>query len=102
MRQVLADHAKAQRRIRRGGGAQRITLDEHVTPSLGALHVDVVALDDSLRRLAELNERHAEVVAMRVLGGMTVEETAEALGISPATVKVDWAMARAWLRDRLE
>ncbi len=63
--------------------------------------VDLVALDDSLSRLAELNERHARVVELRILGSLTIQETARALGVSTSTVESDWSMARAWLRREL-
>lgn len=119
MRRVLVDHARARQAEKRGGGAELASLDamnessEHDGASNAApvpsalVHTDdgadetVVAIDEALRRLAALDPRQVQVVEMRYFAGMTVEETADALGISPATVKREWTMARAWLRDQL-
>jgi RNA polymerase sigma factor (TIGR02999 family) len=101
MRQILADHARAAKRLKRGGGAARLTLDGERVEAAPETSVDLVAFHDSLERLASLNERHAKVVELRVLGALTIEETAEALGVSPGTVKSDWSMARAWLLREL-
>ncbi len=100
MRQVLADYAKGRRRIKRGGGAPRLTL---VTdPAVqGMDEVDAIALYDSLEALANLNERHARVVELRIFGALSIAETADVLGVSAGTVKSDWSMARAWLLDQL-
>jgi RNA polymerase sigma factor (TIGR02999 family) len=97
MRRILVDHARRRDADKRGAGQRPVVLDEAFAPSGGQNPVDIVALDDLLNRLAELNERHARVVELRFFGGLTVEETAHALGISPATVKNDWRAARAWL-----
>jgi RNA polymerase sigma factor (TIGR02999 family) len=109
MRQILVQRARARNAAKRGGGGQRVTLDERVMPQAGGVHggaaheaVDLVALDDALTRLAELDPEQARVVELRYFGGLTVEETAEATGVSPATVKRQWAMARAWLKLQLE
>jgi RNA polymerase sigma-70 factor (ECF subfamily) len=109
MRQILVQRARARNAAKRGGGGQRVTLDERVIPPAGGVHggaaheaVDLVALDDALTRLAELDPEQARVVELRYFGGLTVEETAEATGVSPATVKRQWAMARAWLKLQLE
>ncbi|GJM45575.1 MAG: extracytoplasmic sigma factor ECF [Gemmatimonadota bacterium] len=99
MRQVLADHAKAHRRAKRGGGVRAITLHEDV--DRGTRVFDVVAFDDALSTLSELNARHARVVELRFLGSLTISETAAELGISETTVVSDWTMARAWLRSQL-
>ena len=106
MRQILVQRARARNAAKRGGGGQRVTLDERVMaqgPAAGASGaVDLVALDVALSRLAQLDAEQARIVELRYFGGLTVEETAEAMGISPATVKRHWAMARAWLKLQLE
>lgn len=108
MRQILVQRARARNAAKRGGGGQRVPLDDHVVPPAaghggqGRDQVDLVALDDALSRLAALDPDHARVVELRYFGGLTVEETAEAMGISPATVKRQWTMARAWLKVQLE
>jgi RNA polymerase sigma factor (TIGR02999 family) len=101
MRQILVDHARSKVAARRGGDRQRITLDEAVVPA-PQRDVDLLALDQALERLAGLDERKARVIELRFFAGLTVEETAAALGVSPITVKRDWSMARAWLERELE
>ena len=110
MRQILVQRARARDAEKRGGGAQKITLDESVISNRadssrrgpeGEGGVDVLALDTALDRLAALDERQAKIVELRYFGGMSVEEVAETLDISPATVKRDWAIARAWLHKEL-
>ena len=96
MREILIEHARARSARKRGGGAVRLTLDDLVA-SVPSPSVDVLALDEALQRLARLDERHARVVELRYFGGLSVEETAVALGLSPATVKRAWTLARAWL-----
>ena len=101
MRRILVDHARGRRRVKRGGADQRVTLTE------GALvveqrSVDVLDLDAALERLAALDPRQARVVELRYFGGLSVEETAEVLDISPATVKREWSMAKAWLSAELK
>ena len=100
MRRVLVDHAVRHNAQKRGGEQQKVPLDE---VSLAAIeHGDeVLALDEALERLGTMNPRHARVVECRFFGGMSIEETAEALGISPATVKREWTLARAWLNREL-
>ncbi|MCA9293243.1 MAG: sigma-70 family RNA polymerase sigma factor [Phycisphaerales bacterium] len=100
MRQVLADHARAAKAAKRGSGAQRLTLADSDGARPGDL-VDIVAFQESLARLEKLSERQAKVVELRVLGSLTIEETAVTLGVSTGTVKTDWAMARAWLMHEL-
>lgn len=100
MRQVLADYARATRRDKRGGGRERVTLEESRIEAPAA-DIDLCALDESLGQLAELNPRHARVVELRVFSGMTIEEVAETLGVSHCTVESDWNMARAWLGRKL-
>jgi RNA polymerase sigma factor (TIGR02999 family) len=101
MRRVLVDHARARDAAKRGGGAQRVTLsDARGVPSDGA-DADVLALHEALERLALLDPDQARLVELRYFGGLNIEESAEALGVSPATVKREWAVARAWLRREL-
>jgi len=103
MRQILVQRARRRHAAKRGGDPERITLDEQLQPAErgGPDEVDVLALDAALERLATLDSRQAKVVEMRYFGGLTIEETAEALDISPATVKRHWTLARAWLRREL-
>jgi RNA polymerase sigma factor (TIGR02999 family) len=100
MRQVLIDAARKRGAAKRGSGAAVLSLDpDRVAADLyGA---DLLELDEALERLAQRNPRHARIVECRFFGGMSVEDTAEAIGISPRTVKSDWALARAWLYDAL-
>jgi RNA polymerase sigma-70 factor, ECF subfamily len=100
MRQILVDHARRHRSSKRGGAQQKLTLDEAVDYSQSR-DVDLLALDDALTALAQRDERQSRIVELRFFGGLTIEETAVALDISPATVKVDWSMAKAWLRREI-
>ena len=100
MRRVLMDHGRRQKAKKRGGPRSRITLDEHLAPSVPR-EVDLLALDEALDALAALDELKARIVELRAFGGLEVEETAEVLGISTATVKRHWAFALAWLQQRL-
>ncbi len=100
MRQVVADHARGRQADKRGGGRLRVTLNSGIA-GLCDDGIDLVALHDCLEALAEANERHAQVVELRLFSGLSIEETAEALGISPRSVDSDWAMAKAWLRLHL-
>jgi RNA polymerase sigma factor (TIGR02999 family) len=100
MRRILVDFARARRYQKRGGGAIRVTLvDDLELPEEPGR--DLVALDDALEALAEHDERKSRVIEMRFFGGLTVEETAEALHVSPETVKRDWKLAKAWLLREL-
>lgn len=101
MRRILIEHARARRRQKRGGGWERITLSEDVAIAPGGRELEVLALDEALERLAALNPREARVVELRVFAGLTVDETAAALGVSARTVDEDWTMAKAWLRREL-
>jgi len=96
MRRILVDFARARRNEKRGGGAPRLTLDEALIPPKEAAH-DVVALDDALRALAAVHPRKSEVVELRYFGGLSLEETAEAMHVSIDTVKRDWRFAKLWL-----
>ncbi len=105
MRQILVERARRRKAAKRGGDPERITLDERVLAAAGpgeVDEVDLVALDRALDRLASINERQAKIVELRYFGGLSVEESADALNISPATVKRDWTVARAWLKRALD
>lgn len=103
MRRVLVDHARARLTAKRGGGAAPITLAGAGAGAAdeGADEVELLALHDALERLAVIDPEQARLVELRYFGGLTIEETADALGVSPATVKREWALARAWLRREL-
>ncbi len=102
MRRILVDYARRRRAVKRDGGV-RVTLQDHsaVNDAGTSQALDVIALDDALKRLEALDPRQARVVELRFFAGLEVEETARALGISPATVKRDWTFARAFLRREL-
>ncbi|HEX4681230.1 MAG TPA: sigma-70 family RNA polymerase sigma factor [Gemmatimonadaceae bacterium] len=103
MRRILVDHARGRDAAKRGGGAASVTLTDAYAVAEGATAdaIDVLALHDALDRLAALDSDQARIVTLRYFGGMNIEETAEAMGVSPATVKREWAVARAWLRREL-
>ena len=100
MRGILVDHVRRHRAGKRGGAAVTLVLDEAVAlPQKRAL--DVVALDDALTGLAAIDARQGQIVELRFFGGLSIEDTSHVLGISPATVKREWAMARLWLHDTM-
>lgn len=103
MRRILVDHARARDAEKRGSGAEKVELEEGmVGASLASAHsADLLALDSALERLESFDPRMVQVVELRHFAGLSIEETAEALGISPATVKREWTMARAWLHREL-
>jgi RNA polymerase sigma factor (TIGR02999 family) len=96
LRRILIDHARARRAAKRDHGL-RVTLDESMGDGAAAPNLDLIALDDALTLLGSVAPRPAQVVELRFFGGLEIEQTAEALGISPATVKRDWTFARAFL-----
>ena len=101
MRQILVDHARGKRALKRGGEQVKLSLDD---PQTVFAHEDfgaLLELDEALKKLASFDERKAQVVEMRAFGGMSVEDTASALGISEPTVKRDMRLAQAWLRREL-
>ena len=100
MRRILVDHARGKRRAKRGGSDVKVSLADVAIP-VKETDLDVVALDEALTRLAEIDEQQSRVVELRFFSGLTVEETAEVMHISPATVKRDWSMAKAWLHREL-
>jgi RNA polymerase sigma factor (TIGR02999 family) len=101
MRRVLVDYAVARKRQKRGGGQAILPLEDDALAIVRERGDDLLALDEALERLTAMNERHGRIVECRFYGGMSVEETAEALGVSPATIKRDWSVARAWLNREL-
>ena len=100
MRQILVERARARGAVKRGGAWNRMTLNEGTAAAPEAA-VDVEALDQALARLAERDADQARLVELRYFGGLTIEETADVLGVSPATVKRSWMVARAWLKKEL-
>ena len=100
MRRILIDYAVARKAQKRGGERRKVPLDEVVIMA-DQRSDELLALDEALRRLETINERHGRVIECRFFAGMSIEETAEALDISPATVKRDWTLARAWLHREL-
>ena len=100
MRRILVDYARRRQAARRGGGAEHVTLDASVLMSKPA-GVDVIALDEALRRLAEIDQRQSRIVEMHFFGGLTFDEVAGVLQIAPSTARDDWTMARAWLYDQI-
>jgi len=101
MRQILIERARARDAQKRGGGAPRVTFDEGLPVTAPDGHIDLIALDSALERLAALDADQARIVELRYFGGLTIEETPDAMGISAATVKRHWALARAWLAREL-
>lgn len=100
MRRVLVDHARKRAADKRGGHAQRVTLNEEII-GLGPVDLDVLDLDRALGRLAELDPRQAKIVELRVFCGIKVTEVAQILDLSPATIKREWRIAKAWLHREL-
>jgi len=102
IRGILVDHYRAQRATKRGGDAERVTLEESVlTPAASSDPVDLLDLDAALNELEHLDPQQARIVELRYFAGLSIEETAHVAGVSPATVKRDWLVARAWIRRRL-
>jgi RNA polymerase sigma factor (TIGR02999 family) len=101
MRRILVDHARRHSAVKRGSGATRVSLDDD-TAYVPALDENLIALDQALERLATFDERQSRIVELRFFGGLSLEETAEVLKISTATVKNDWRIARAWLYSELD
>jgi RNA polymerase sigma factor (TIGR02999 family) len=97
MRQVLVDYARRRQYAKRGGDARQVPLDEAMIVSKERA-ADVMALDEALKRLAEIDHRQSQIVELRFFGGLSIEETAEVLDVSPGTIMRDWTLAKAWLR----
>ena len=100
MRRILVDHARQRNAAKRGGSPIHVTLDRIVARAKQS-DVDVLAIDEALTKLAAIDRQQAHIVELRFFSGLSVEETAAALGISPRTVKRDWSVARAWLRREI-
>ena len=101
MRRILVDHARKRAAAKRAGNWTRVEIPDDIAIE-GKRELDLLALDDALDRLAELDPRHARIIELRFFGGLSVPETASVLKVSTATVKRDWSFARAWLHRRLE
>lgn len=101
MRQILIDYARTKHRAKRGGSQDKVSLENALTMGVGETNFDLLALDEALTRLAVKEEHLANIVELRFFSGLTVDDTAEVLGISNATVKRDWQMAKAWLQREL-
>jgi RNA polymerase sigma factor (TIGR02999 family) len=100
MRRILVDHARLRNAAKRGGSPLHVTLDRIVATAKQS-NIDVLSIDEALTKLAAIDRQQAQIVELRFFSGLSVEETAAALGISPRTVKRDWSVARAWLRREI-
>lgn len=100
MRRILVDYARNRGYAKRGGGAGQVCLNEELLVSEGRT-AEVLALDDALQGLAKIDQRKSQMVELRFFGGLSIEETAEVLGVSPGTVMRDWTLAKAWLRREI-
>ncbi len=101
MRRILVDYAKGKHREKRGGVGDDLPLDDALQISSKEKSIDLIALDEALNKLAEFDPRQAKVVELRYFSGLSIDETAEVLGVSNATVRLDWNMAKAWLRKEI-
>jgi len=97
MRRILVDYARSRRYAKRGGNAQQVSFNEELLVSR-QLSADVLEVHEALKELASIDERKSKVVELKFFGGLSIEETAEVLGVSPGTVMRDWTLAKAWLR----
>ena len=100
MRRILVDYARSRNYAKRGGGARHLSLDECLIAS-EERSAEVVAVHEALEELAKIDPRKAQIVELKFFGGFSIDETAEVLGVSPATVSLDWTMAKAWLRRKI-
>jgi RNA polymerase sigma factor (TIGR02999 family) len=100
MRRILVDHARKQNAAKRGGSCLTLTLDESLVPAKKR-ELNLIALDDALTNLAALDSRQSQIVELRFFGGLSIEDSSRVLGISPTTVKREWATARAWLYEQM-
>ncbi|MHC4108723.1 MAG: ECF-type sigma factor [Planctomycetota bacterium] len=101
MRRVLVDHARRKAAAKRGGDRRRMSLQE-LDGATGEVTVDILDLDQALQKLAKSHERPSRIIEMRFFGGLTIDQAAQVLGVSPRTVDLDWRFARAWLMRELE
>jgi RNA polymerase sigma factor (TIGR02999 family) len=97
IRRILVDYARSQHAEKRGAGAVKLVLDEAMAVPQQAADIDLLGLNDALERLAELDERQSRIVELRFFTGLSIEETAEVMNLSPASIKREWQTARAWL-----
>jgi RNA polymerase sigma factor (TIGR02999 family) len=102
MRWILVDHARTRKREKRGGNDENLPLEEARFISAPEKSIDLVALDEALKRLAEFDERQAKIVELKYFGGMTIDEIAEILDVSNITVRRDWDLAKAWLYEKIK
>jgi RNA polymerase sigma factor (TIGR02999 family) len=102
MRQILVDHARMHNAAKRGDGALTVLLDEQGVGEKNAIDLDLIDLDSAMNRLAVLDPRQSQLVELRFFGGLTIEESARIVNISPATAKREWATARVWLHHAME
>jgi RNA polymerase sigma factor (TIGR02999 family) len=101
MRRILVDHARTRHREKRGGIVENLPLEEALAAGTEEKRLDLVELDEALTRLAKLDERQAKIVELRYFSGLSIDETAEVLGVSNSTVRADWTMAKAWLKNEI-
>jgi RNA polymerase sigma factor (TIGR02999 family) len=101
MRQILVDHARMRNADKRGGGAVTLLLDDNDAAAKETMNVDLIDLDTAMKKLAELDPRQSQLVELRFFGGLSIEETAKVMNISPATGKREWATARVWLHHAM-
>lgn len=101
MRRILVDHARTRHREKRGGIAENLPLEEALVAGTGGTRIDLVDLDEALTRLAKLDPRQAKIVELRYFSGLSIDETAGVLGVSNSTVRADWTMAKAWLKNEI-
>ena len=101
MRRILVDHAKHRHREKRGGAVENVPLDDTLVAAAGEANLDIIALDEALLRLAEFDPEQERLVELRYFGGLSLEETADTLGISRATTAREWQLAKAWLHREL-
>lgn len=102
IRRILVDYARERQAGKRGGGINQIQLDLDKADVGSGTPVDLIALNEALEELGQLKERHRNVIELRFFGGLTIEQTAHVLGVSPETVKLDWRTARFWLKNKLQ
>jgi len=100
MRRILVDYARSRNVAKRGGDARQVSLDEAMDVS-DERAADVIALDEALKSLSDLDQRKGRIIELRFFGGLSIEETAEVLGVSPGTVMRDWTFAKAWLQREI-
>lgn len=101
MRRILVDHARAHKAGKRGSGEEKVSLDENIDKAIER-SAELISLDDALMELAEVDDLKSRIIELRYFGGLTVEETAEVLGVTPVTINRHWRMAKAWLYGKMK